>query len=150
MRNILKNSSLAVFILTLAMCVFFPAEGHAANYTRHTFRKTDYDKVWQACIEVRDKYGKGYSKTTGAGKVTFETRSDKEEGIIAFVSGKGIIADTQNTIKLKKYGKTAVMVLIRSVGNLAFFPWGGERDKDTEKKLMREIRDIMEGGGSPT
>ncbi|MGD2279221.1 MAG: hypothetical protein PVH45_03880, partial [Candidatus Omnitrophota bacterium] len=56
-----------------------------------------------------------------------------------------IIASTQNTIKLKKYGKTAVMVLIRSVHHLILTPWDSdERDKETEKKLMGAIRGILE------
>ncbi len=137
--------ALTALTLTIALCALFPGTCHAANYTRYTFKKTTYDKVWQACIEVRDKYAtKGHHKSTAAGKVTFETRADKEEGIIAFATDEAIIANTQNTIKLKKYGRTAVMVLIRSVRHFALTPWGDERDKETEKKLMGAIRDIME------
>lgn len=141
------TSRLATFILTLTVCVLFSGTCHAGNYTRYTFKKTNYDKVWQACIDVRDEYGRdNYSKSTGAGEVTFETKADKEEGIIAFVSGEGFLPGTQNTIKLKKFGKTAVMVFIRTEDNLALFPWGGERNREKEKKLMRALRDILEGG----
>ena len=139
------TSGLATFIVTLTVCVLFSGTCHAANYTRHTFKKTNYDKVWQACIYVRDEYAvKGHSKSTAGGKVTFETRTDKEEGIIAFVTDEFIIADTQNTIKLKKYGKTSVMVLVRSVKHFPLTPWGNERNKGAEKKLMGAIRDILE------
>jgi len=137
---------LATFILTLSLYLLFSGTCHAGNYTRYTFKNTNYDKVWQACIEARDNYGsKNYSKSTAAGKVTFETKADKEEGILAFVSGEGILKDTQNTIKFKKFGKTAVMVLIRTEDNAGIFPWGAERNKEKEKKLMKAIRDIIEG-----
>jgi hypothetical protein len=132
-------------IFVFFVCALFPATSFAAGSASHTFKNADYDRVWQACIDVREKYGflkKGTA--TADGKVIFEIKADKDKGIIAFVTAEAIIARTYNTIRLQRFGKTTVKVSITSIKHNMVVPWSDKRDKETEKKLLEEIRAKIE------
>ncbi|MFC1570852.1 hypothetical protein ACFL4E_03615 [Candidatus Omnitrophota bacterium] len=113
------------------------------GYTRYNLKNTTYDEAWQACVEVRDEHKSMDVQVKRYGMTAFETKADKEKGIMSFATGELLFTHLENTIKLKNLGDDTVQVSVRSVGRVIFLP-GLDRHKDAEDQILSEIQSTLE------
>jgi len=108
------------------------------GYTRYNLKNTTYDEAWKACIKVRDEHKSMDVQVKRYGMKAFETKADKEKGVMSFASGELLFTHLENTIKLKDLGDDTVRVSVRSVDRVIFLP-GLDRHKDAEEQILSEI-----------
>lgn len=112
------------------------------GYTRYNLKNTTYDEAWQACLAVRDEHKSMDVQVKRYGMKAFETKADREKGVISFASGELLFTHLENTIKLKDLGDNTVQVSVRSVDRVIFLP-GLDRHEDIEEQLLSEIENAL-------
>jgi hypothetical protein len=133
---ILSPKTIVIFL------IFFFLTG-CAGYTQHIFRGTTYEQAWQACMKVREQYKPTDVEVRKFGVKVFDTKADKDQGVISFATDETwVVSHVENTVLLKEINPDDVRLSIRSVDRTYFLPWAGRKIED-EKLILKEIQEAL-------